>query len=681
MWLDRFSGHSTPSGSPPRTRSYSPAPQRSSHLAPASQPFRPGYSPRSSSLSLASNASTSSLPGTRGQANGSALKQSVVSSPPDEVSNPLDVLRNIVGASLKTGPRASEDSRNDLDDPLAASVVDGVDFGGLSLQEFAQAQHDVGKANSASATGQMVQPSEEYEKERDKFEDLHRSILGCDEVLQSVETYLTSFQTDLGAVSAEIESLQSRSTALNGRLDNRKTVESLLGPIVEDFSTSPSVIKKISEGPIDNAWMVALAQVDRRSQVIEAKSKAQDKAKAVDDIKPLMDDLINKAIERIRDFMIEHIKSLRSPNINAQIIQQQSFLRYKDLFAFLAKHHSQLAEEIGQAYINTMRWYYLNLFTRYQKALEHLRLHVLDKNDLLGQDDAVRKEASIMSSSKAIAPAHDALTLGRRMDVLKTSNQSAISSYVAEEDKSTHYLEVPFRNFNLALIDNASAEYSFLTKFFAPWSFHQISRKFTEIFEPTFALGQTLTKSLIESTVDGLGLLICVRLNQHFAFELQRRKMPSMDGYVNGTNIQLWPRFQLVMDMHCDSVKRATAAISTGRGGTSALSLTAIDSSKQSAAPHPIAQRFGHFLQGIISLSSDAGDDEPVSNSLNRVRREIDAFLTKMGKSIGDARKRERFLFNNYSLICTIISDGEGKFAEDQIEHFESMKQAHQESE
>src|SRR3954469_12759153 len=74
------------------------------------------------------------------------------------------------------------------------------------------------------------------DKEKDKFEDLHKSILACDEVLKSVETYLTNFQTDLAAVSAEIESLQNRSIALNTKLQNRKVVEKLLGPAVEDIS-------------------------------------------------------------------------------------------------------------------------------------------------------------------------------------------------------------------------------------------------------------------------------------------------------------------------------------------------------------------------------------------------------------------------------------------------------------
>lgn len=376
-----------------------------------------------------------------------------------------------------------------------------------------------------------------------------------------------------------------------------------------------------------------------------------------------------QAIEKIRDFLVAQIKALRSPNINAQIIQQQHFIRYKDLFSFLHRHHSKLADEIGQAYMNTMRWYFLNQFTRYQKALEKVKLHVLDKHDVLGQDDGSRK-SNILAPTKQPGPPHDAVNLGRRIDLLKTSNQTALPSFLAEDDKTTHYLEFPFRNFNLALVDNASAEYSFLTSFFAPsLSFATISRHFNYIFEPTFNLGQTLTKSLIGETVDGLGLLLCVRLNQHFAFELQRRKIPAVDGYINGTSMLLWPRFQVIMDMHCESVRNSTNAVPTRKPSAS-------ESAKQSAAPHLMTQRFGQFMQGVLTLSTEAGDDEPVSTSLIRLRSEMEAFLTKTSKAIGDSRKRERFLYNNYSLILTIIGDVEGKLALEQQEHFENLKGA-----
>jgi hypothetical protein len=367
---------------------------------------------------------------------------------------------------------------------------------------------------------------------------------------------------------------------------------------------------------------------------------------------------------------------LRSPNINAQIIQQQNFLKFKDLFSFLHRHQPVLAGEICQAYLNTMRWYYLNQFTRYEKALEKLKLHVLDKNDVLGHDDTSRR-TTVLSGSKIGGAPHDPFNLGRRIEVLKTTNQLAISSYLAEEDQSTHYLEVPFRNFNLALIDNATAEYTFLAAFFSPaLSFAAISRHFNYIFEPTFAIGQALTRQLVADTHDALGVLLCVRLNQHFAFELQRRRVPAADGYINGTAMALWPRLQSIMDAHGESVRALTA-------GLPARAASAASAKAASAAPHVVTQRFGQLLHGILALSAEAGgDDEPVAASLGRLRNEVEAFLTKTSQATfgADKRKRERFLYNNYSLILTIISDVSGKLAEEQQEHFEALKTSYQEA-
>lgn len=233
------------------------------------------------------------------------------------------------------------------------------------------------------------------------------SSKACDDVLKSVQKSLTSFQQDLGAVSAEIETLQSRSTAMNTRLENRKVVETLLGPAIEEVAISPEVVSTISEGPIDQSWVSALEELDKRSVTMHRASQTPNRSVAVSDLKPLLDDLSNKvvsrwcfvnlmlkslqAIERIRDFFVSQIKALRSPSINAQIVQQQSFIRYKELYGFLARHHPVLGEEIGQAYINTMRWYYLSNFTRYKNALDKLSIFVIDRNDAIGADQTAHR--------------------------------------------------------------------------------------------------------------------------------------------------------------------------------------------------------------------------------------------------------------------------------------------------
>ncbi|KAL8984322.1 MAG: hypothetical protein Q9205_001678 [Flavoplaca limonia] len=670
MWLERLSGQSTPSApSSTQTRSYSPAPRRSSHLAPNNNP-RPTYNTRTSSLGLVSraNSSTTSLNSPQ-LANGSSLRQEITA--PSDVVDPLDALATVLGKKNDKSGDGQEGREDVALDQRPASLEVDIDFEGLNLDAFAR---DAGQENIGEPRRYANQTVEEYEVEKNKLEDLHKSILACDDVLKSVQNSLTSFQQDLGAVSAEIETLQARSTAMNTRLENRKVVETLLGPAIEEVAVSPEVVITISEGPIDLAWVKALEELDKRSVMVNRTSQTPNRSLAVSDLRPLLNDLTNKAIERIRDYFVSQIKALRSPSINAQIIQQQSFIRYKELYGFLARHHPVLGEEIAHAYINTMRWYYSSNFTRYKHSLEKLSLFVVDRNDAIGADQTAHRAPA----NKPSQTSHDALAIGRRADVLRQSHQAALPSHIAEDSKHTHYVETPFLHFNLALIDNATAEYSFIANFFSPAvGFQTISRHFSAIFSQTFSLGHAFTKSLVEGSDDCLGILLCVRLNQHFAFELQRRKIPVADGYINGTNMLLWPRFQLAMDVHAESIKRATSAIST-RGAASALGLSngADAASKQSTAPHMLTQRFGQFLQGILTLSRDAGDDEPVGNSLGRLRGEFEAFLTKVGKGFGSAgeRKRERFLANNYSLILTIMGDTGGKLAADTREHFESLR-------
>ncbi|KAF4490252.1 SAC2 [Fusarium agapanthi] len=661
MWLDRLAGGpaSSPGPSTPQPGGRVYPKRTSSTLSPYVTSQRPGISPRGSSLSLVSNDSTASLLSSSRRPNGSNLRQaSTIDTGPDS----LEVLETLLAGFSSDREQSDKKTAINEDDINFEAV-----FGGLSLKELATSE----PPDTITVSNRKPKTAEESENDRTKLEDLHRSIEACDDVLNSVEINLANFRNDLAMVSADIESLQTRSTALNRRLENRKQVEKALGPLVEELSLSPEVISKISEGHIDETWAKMLAELDRRSTLFKKKSETQT-SNAAKDLEPILDKLTFKAIERIRDFIVAQIKALRSPHINAQIIQQQSFLRYKDLYTFLHKHHPTLANEIALAYMNTMRWYYLNQFSRYEKALGKIRLHILDKNDALGHEDATRK-ATVLSSNRAPGPPHDAFNLGRRIDLLKTNNQTALSSYLAEEDQTTHYLEVPFRNFNLALIDNATAEYTFMATFFSPaLSYSQISKNFNYVSEATFELGRTLSKTLIGETYDALGLLLCIRLNQHFAFELQRRKVPAVDGYINATTMLLWPRLQVIMDRHCDSVRHLSNAVPT--------KLNRPEAAKLSAAPHVVTQRFGQLLHGLLALSTDAGDDEPVVSSLRRLRSEVETFLTRHAELFGDKRKSGRFLYNNYSLILTIISDANGKLADEQQQHFEELKTQYQET-
>lgn len=112
--------------------------------------------------------------------------------------------------------------------------------------------------------------------------------------MRSVEISLAGFQRDLGSVSTEIETLQTKSTILNTRLENRKVVEEILGPAVEEISIAPSIVKNIIDGQIDEAWLKSLAELQKRIKVNDSKNEGLEAVKAAADIKPLLDGLTTK---------------------------------------------------------------------------------------------------------------------------------------------------------------------------------------------------------------------------------------------------------------------------------------------------------------------------------------------------------------------------------------------------
>lgn len=81
---------------------------------------------------------------------------------------------------------------------------------------------------------------------------------------------------------------------MNSHLDNRRVVEKLLGPAVEELSLSPEIVKRIVDGPIDEAWIKALAELEKRSKSVQGKAKEQKKTKALEDLLPILENLTNK---------------------------------------------------------------------------------------------------------------------------------------------------------------------------------------------------------------------------------------------------------------------------------------------------------------------------------------------------------------------------------------------------
>jgi hypothetical protein len=82
---------------------------------------------------------------------------------------------------------------------------------------------------------------------------------------------------------------------MNTKLENRKVVEKLLGPSVEDLSLPPSVVRKISDGNVDEAWIKALADLEKRHKTVATRKKEQQTPlRAMADLLPLLENLTHR---------------------------------------------------------------------------------------------------------------------------------------------------------------------------------------------------------------------------------------------------------------------------------------------------------------------------------------------------------------------------------------------------
>ncbi|KAF0539370.1 Vps52-domain-containing protein [Gigaspora margarita] len=496
----------------------------------------------------------------------------------------------------------------------------------------------------------------DYINQAKNFIELHNQIQSCDQTLATMENMLSVFQMDLGNISTEIQTLQDKSFSMNIKLKNRTAVEKNLSTVLEGTVISPSMIKVITEDDVDEAWLAYLMELNKKMTYV--KNGQTNNIKAIRDVGPELEKLRLKATEKIRDFLLNKIRSLRIPNTNVQILQQSVLLKYKALYQFVIERYSDVAFEIMHNYINTMRWYFFNHFERYNRTLQKLQNPIGDKFSMIGYDENIRKGGLFGSGKIALQDKTNMFALGNRIDTLRNQDAGVILVHVAENKNQKYPYEALFRSFNLTFIDNASSEYLFIVEFFAKNDKPNVDWAkdiFAEIFDTTIKMGLNSTKQYVETTYDAIGILLCIRLNTQFALELQRRRVPALEGYTNQTNMLLWPRFQAIMDTQIESVRKATNKLVV-----------------KDVHPHHITRRYGEFSASILILNEDY-NDPILSNNLLRLRNEVEQFLEKTAGAFDEHKNSLIFLINNYDLIITILGETGGKAVETDVNHFREL--------
>lgn len=370
-----------------------------------------------------------------------------------------------------------------------------------------------------------------------------------------------------------------------------------------------------------------------------------------------------RATEKIRDFFLKRIATLKTPNTNISVIQQSYFLKYNQLFWFLIDRHSEAATEIKITYVNTVSAYYKYQFDKYLKSVSKMANVIADNLDLIGYDENIRK-GNLFNQKIVFRP--NVFTLGDRNSVLNTEAGIILGNQNSENQNQKYPYEATFKSLHRLFFDNGSSEFIFSTCFFSSPGIKAKSDLalatviFNEIFEETIKLVVSHSKQSIEQSFDAVGLLLCIRINSQNQMIMQKRKIPCFDNYINGINLLLWPRFQTVMDMHIESLKRQNAS--------------KLITLKDLTNPHYIIRRYAEFCVSIISLNQGY-DDELLTNSLTRLRTEVLVLLHKMSSELTLRKTRSVFLINNFDLVLSIIGEHNGDLFDLEKIHFQELMQ------
>ena len=262
----------------------------------------------------------------------------------------------MLGSSSKDVPDAPEDETEAADDEFdlesfkADKTVQNALAQGTDLRQYAA---------DVEAALRMVERESihDYIGESESLAGLHTQIRTCDTVLDSMESMLRGFQGDLSSISQQIKFLQDESLSMNVKLRNRKAAEAQLSGFIQQIVVPPDLITHICESEVNEAYLEYVVKLNEKVTFAKQESTAQTSACA--DMAPELEKLRSKSVQKIRDFLLQRVASLRKKMTNIQILQQSVLLKYKGLYRFLEEHAPEVAVEIKEAYTTTMSAIYL----------------------------------------------------------------------------------------------------------------------------------------------------------------------------------------------------------------------------------------------------------------------------------------------------------------------------------
>uniref|UniRef100_A0A7S4PBY8 Vacuolar protein sorting-associated protein 52 homolog n=1 Tax=Paramoeba aestuarina TaxID=180227 RepID=A0A7S4PBY8_9EUKA len=462
---------------------------------------------------------------------------------------------------------------------------------------------------------------------------LHDEINGCDEILTRMESLLSGFQSDLGNISCEIKALRDQSSALSVQLNNRKEVADKLGDYIDHVAITPQLASGIFEGEVNESYIKYILALNKKMVYVNQMHEKNEQLASYADVDPQLKSLRNEATTKIKKFLLQQIYLLKKPKTNTSIFQQNVLLKYKLLYSFLAKHNSETASAVRNAYIETMSDIYLNNCRLYLSNLDRLHKPVGKGSDVMGgADDAGKSWFSFRFETER----QSVFSLDNREKVMDELHSNPIIPHEAAKNGTTYTYEVLFRSMNFYLIDLVTTEYNFCVEFFG----REVDT-FSPIFRDVIDSYVDDVRSYLKGSYDCLGILLVIKVARGIQKIMLSRRINALQSYFKTISGLLWPRFQNVFQLHMESLQTLHTK-------------PEILGDRSDVRPHFIIRRYAEFSCAVRVIGVTYSDGR-LAKYLAAMLKTIEGLFPLLQSQIKSPKMKAVQQINNFDLILSVF--------------------------
>jgi len=288
-------------------------------------------------------------------------------------------------------------------------------------------------------------------------------------------------------------------------------------------------------------------------------------------------------------------------------------------------------------------------------------------------------------------------SLSGRLAFARIDGPGVTLAYMADDKEHKEPMEALLRSALLVLMDNATAEYTFVTSFFSaeqpsstsdvvmsPTSLlsptdgtfddrlslvgsdrggitprqtagsitasAQVAKEerafvdaaWRQIFDPSLEYCQTFVRTLLDPVPAVIPLLTMIRLTEEVIAEVQKRDCPPLESFIFRIRLEMWPLFQKAMAEHVDALKKLAEGATAGFFSRGALTTDA-----QVAM---ICQRYITIFNSFILLTQQP-EETMIFSNLSRLRHEVDKLVVSHSEKAGDAKRQATSQSRLYELV------------------------------